>query len=136
MSFFEDINGTKIIKEKLLDSEAEKLAKAFLIQPKKENKREKALTSAQIRKFYSDFKQLEKKVNVKGFEQTLPFIKMMKSKASYASNPGNQKIPTVFKKFLLENVDEIKTKDDFHAFMLHFEAVVGFFFGLDARRIN
>ena len=71
----------------------------------------------------------EKKVKVIGFEKVKPLIKMVKSKASYAANPKNQKIPKSFKNFLVENIDEINTQKDFEAFMLHFEAVVGFSYG-------
>jgi len=137
MSYFDKINGKQVIKEDLLDGKAEEIANSFLKQPLTEKRRERPLTSAQLRRFYADFKQLEKKVNLetRDFLETKPFIKMMKSKASYAANPDNQKIPTVFKNFLVNHVDQIHSKDDFKAFMLHFEAVVGFFYGLEGRSI-
>jgi len=65
------------------------------------------------------------------FDRVKPLIKMVKSKASYAANPSNPKIPGSFKKFLIQNIDDINTKEDFEAFMLHFEAVVGFFYGIE-----
>jgi len=88
------------------------------------------LSSAQLRRFFSEFRQLEKKVNLMGFEKVKPLIKMVKSKASYAANPSNPKIPESFRNFLIKNVDEINTEEDFRAFMLHFEAVVGFYYGI------
>lgn len=94
------------------------------------------LSSAQLRRFFGDFKQLAKKVEKQDFEKIKPFIKMLKSKASYAANPGNPKIPAQFKDFLMGNVDSINTKEEFEAFMLHFEAVVGFFYGLEGVSTN
>lgn len=130
------------IRSELLDEEAKSLADSLVV-PQKErdgsNRRnrqgkvlfdaKKTLNSAQLRKFYNDFKQLEKKVAKQNFEKVKPLIKMVKSKASYASNPSNQKIPPQFKQFLINNVDSINSKEEFEAFMLYFEAVVGFYYG-------
>ena len=71
-----------------------------------------------------------------GFDKVKPLIKMVKSKASYAANPANPKIPASFKNFLINNIDEIQTEKDFEAFMLHFEAVVGFFYGIEGAGRN
>ena len=91
----------------------------------------KTLSSAQLRRFFGEFRQLEKMVKVMDFDRVKPLIKMVKSKASYAANPANPKIPESFKNFLIQNIDAINTKEDFEAFMLHFEAVVGFFYGIE-----
>jgi len=123
MSYFFDEKGN--IKRALLDEKASEWAKSF-VRP---SGREKELTSAQLRKFYNEFKALEKKVGNKGFENTLPLIKMVKSKAAYSANPKNQKIPSRFKDFLWENIDAINEERDFKAFILLFEAVVGFCYG-------
>lgn len=125
-----DSSGT--IRSALLDEEAKGLAENFIVRNPKDPSRinfRRSLSSAQLRRFFSEFRQLEKKVKVLGFEKVKPLIKMVKSKASYAANPNNQKIPESFKKFLIENINEINTQKDFVAFMLHFEAVVGFFYG-------
>ena len=60
----------------------------------------------------------------------LPLVKMVKSKVAYASNPRNAKVPPSFADWLKKNIDAIETADDFKAFMLHFEAVVDFCYGL------
>ena len=129
------------IRSALLDDEAEKVADSLVEYQKERDGSirrkngkvqtvpKKTLNSAQLRRFYNDFKQLEKKVEMKGFEEIKPLIKMVKSKASYASNPSNQKIPPQFKKFLIDNVDSINSNKEFKAFMLYFEAVVGFYYG-------
>lgn len=129
MSYYSDAE-CKIIKTELLDEEAEKLAKSFVDRPPK-------LSSAQMRRFFGEFRQLEKKVfSSISFEEVKPLIKMVKSKASYAANRPNNRIPDTFKKFLTDNVNAINTKDDFKAFMLHFEAVVGFYYGQPGVRNN
>jgi CRISPR-associated protein Csm2 len=132
MSYF-DKDGN--IRAELLDGEAEKIAKGF-IRYREDTRRggmqvdtRSSLTSAQLRRFYGDFKQLQKKVGAQGFNRVKPLIKMVKSKAAYSANPNNRKIPDTFRDFLLKNVDAINDERDFEAFMLHFEAVVGFFYG-------
>ncbi len=131
MSRFFDVNDK--IKTALLDTQAEKTAQSFVVtnphNPRRLNQR-KSLSSAQLRRFFGEFRQLEKRVRATDFDSVKPLIKMIKSKASYASNPANPKIPGSFKKFLVDNVNEIETEKDFKAFMLHFEAVVGLFYGI------
>lgn len=135
-----DKNG--IIRSELLDSEAYEQAKAFLAyyfnkrKGAKELDANKSLSSAQLRRFFNEFRQLEKKVKAEGFEKIKPLIKMAKSKAAYASNPKKPKIPTAFKDFLVNNIDEVNSEKDFQAFMLHFEAVVGFFYGFEGIKNN
>ncbi len=131
MSYFDE--SGKIIRSELLDEEAKALAESFVEKNRNNPDRldtRRSLSSAQLRRFFSEFRQLEKKVGSKGFENVKPLIKMIKSKASYAANPSNPKIPASFKKFLIDNVNEINEEKDFAAFMLHFEAVVGFFYGI------
>ena len=124
----------KNILTKLLDEDAMSKAKNFVEIDNTGRVNEKShntLSSSQLRRFYHDFKQLEKKVKAQGFARVKPLIKMMKSKASYAANPKRQgRIPASFKNFLADHVDSINEEADFEAFMLHFEAVVGFYYGL------
>jgi len=128
--YFDQSNN---IRSDLLDGKAKEKADSFVKKnhrdPTKIIQRE-SLSSAQLRRFFGEFRQLEKRVNAIGFDKVKPLIKMVKSKASYAANPSNPKIPPSFKSFLSENVDNINGKEDFEAFMLHFEAVVGFFYGI------
>lgn len=134
MSYFDE-NG--IIKENLLDTDAKKTAESFVAY-KFDNWTKtqivddrNSLSSAQLRKFFNEFRQLEKRVHADGFQKVKPIIKMVKSKASYAANPKrNGKIVPAFKDFLINNLNQIDTEKDFEAFMLHFEAVVGFYYGM------
>ncbi len=134
MSYYYEDDGKEVLKTQLLDTKAKTLAESFVVRNPKNPGRlnvRHSLSSAQLRRFFSEFRQLEKKVSSLGFQKVKPLIKMIKSKASYAANPSNPKIPKSFKAFLIENVDAINTEKDFEAFMLHFEAVVGFFYGIE-----
>jgi len=139
MSYF-DQDGT--IRAELLDKEASDQAAKFVVHyyNKRVGKQvldtKKSLSSAQLRRFFGEFRRLEKKVETEGFSKVKPLIKMAKSKASYASNPANPKIPPEFKNFLISNIDRINEEKEFRAFMLHFEAVVGFFYGIEGVKSN
>ena len=118
----------KIIKADLLDETARELAKSFNKtdyekQGYKTTKRE-ALTQTQLRKYFNEFRALERRVKNAsiGFEQTQPLIKMVNSKVAYS----REKIPKSFEDFIKNNIKEVNDPKDFKAFMLHFEAVVGF----------
>lgn len=131
MSYFDESGNIHV---KLLDEEANKIAQSFVVRDSRNPRKlvsKQTLSSAQLRRFFSEFRQLEKKVKVKDFSEVKPLIKMVKSKASYSANPSNPKIPATFKNFLINNVDQIDTRKEFEAFMLHFEAVVGFFYGIE-----
>ncbi len=133
MSTYFDANGH--MRKELLGDEADKVAESFVIlQPNRELDKKRSINSAQLRKFYGDLKNLEKKLESKqrsgndadAFLSILPLVKMVKSKVAYASNPRNQKVPPVFAFWLTKNIESIGTVEDFKAFVLHFEAVVGF----------
>lgn len=152
------------IRKELLDREAFEQARKFFqykinkktgeVEMKKgrkviDNNARKTLSLSQLRRFYNECRQLERKVESEiaallkadnnseemkkeeGFSKIKPLIKMVKAKAAYAANPSNPKIPEVFKKFLQENIDRIETYRDFKTFMLYFEAVVGFYYGFE-----
>jgi CRISPR type III-A-associated protein Csm2 len=93
------------------------------------------LTSAQIRRFYGEVLNLEAKTETQDFQYVLPLIKMLKSKAAYAASESKSgKIPPVFRNFLDQMVDHVKDKNDFKAFKLIFETVLGFFYGVKGVR--
>ena len=113
----------KLIRSDLLDKEADTCAKAFV---------EGKIKAAQLRKFYGAVKALELVWKSKGadddsFRTILPQIKLMKAKASYAK--GRKVVPDCFAAWLSSCADMISDTRDFEAFLLHFEAVVGFAYG-------
>jgi CRISPR-associated protein Csm2 len=131
MAYFHDDKGN--LHPDLLDGRARGKAEQFVPAGDRRNR----LSSAQLRRFYNEFKSLERKLvfsSDKGVEEQeaftaiFPLVKMVKSKVAYAE--GRNTVPRPFKIWIEENVDHIENVDDFKAFLLHFEAVVGFCYGL------
>lgn len=130
-SYFE--NGT--INPELVTTFAKKWADRFAPDKNKQPDSgviQKSINSAQLRRFYGDVKNLEMRWQnssdkEKTFHEILPMIKLLKAKAAYAH--GRQLVQTNFRDWIWENVDMINTEDDFRAFLLYFEAVVGFCYG-------
>lgn len=118
--YYRDLEN-EIIREEFLDRKAQELAESFSKRESHPVKRE-ALSQTQLRRFFNDLRNLEKRVNQSSFERVKPLIKMVKSKVAYS----REKIPSTFENFMNETISAIQTEKDFRAFMLHFEAVVGF----------
>lgn len=124
-----------IIREELITEEAEKIAKEF------NNNR---LSTSQLRAFFNEVKAIKNRVKDDGsnYNMVFPLILMLKSKAEYkGSSKGNSKIPAVFKDFLIANIDRLSkdkkegnSKVAFDAFVMFFEAVVGYFYGVNGGR--
>ena len=140
MGFYYDDAGN--LNAGLLDAQAQELAESFVRTSDRKNK----LNANQLRRFYNECKNLEKRLSFicqkrvnesdsgdeathAAFLQVLPLIKMLKAKVSYAANPSNQKIPRSFSDWLNKSIDAIENEKDFEAFLLSFEAVVGFCYG-------
>ena len=128
----------KVIKEELITTRAELWAESFIrpSRPKEKWQRNPRLTSAQLRKFHMEAKELEERIkNRKNpdeeFKILRPLVKMLKSKVAYAcpTTGRDRKVPEEFRKYIEEMVDNIEDWDDFKAFALCFESVVGFFYG-------
>lgn len=104
-----------------VDSKAEEAAKSFIERPE--------IKTSQLRRFYADVKSLERQLldaqdEQAAFGRILPMIKLLKAKSEYALK--RKVVPESFKTWLWNNVDSIEDVLDFKAFLLHFEAVVGF----------
>lgn len=139
--YYED-NDKEIIREELLTDRAKSWADSFIFpkNPKERWQRNPKLTSAQLRRFHTEAKELEERVkNLKkpqeDFPKLRPLIKMMKSKVAYAcpNNGRDRKVPEEFRQYIEEMVDNIEDWKDFKAFALCFESVVGFFYGQGGR---
>lgn len=112
---------------------ARKWADAFV--PKREygaRSSSRPINSAQLRRFYGDVKNLEMRWQnsmdkAQAFHEILPMIKLLKAKAAYAHK--RNLVPDSFRDWVWENVDMINGERDFKAFLLYFEAVVGFCYG-------
>ena len=72
--YYKDVEN-EIIREELLDSKAQELAESFkLSEPKRT-----PLSQTQLRRFFNDLKNLEKRLDQSSFERMKPLIKMVKS---------------------------------------------------------
>ena len=86
------------------------------------------INSAQIRRFFGEVKNLGLRLEQgRPWTQVEPLFRMLRSKAAYAS--GSRKIPDEFSAFIADNVTRVKDEQDFKAFVLYFEAVLGFAYG-------
>lgn len=142
ITFWED-KKNKILSKDLLEAQARKKAILF-IHPKSDNSklgnRNPDMTSAQLRRHHNDIKELESRVvaaQQEGqFARMLPLIKMVKSKVAYAcpKNGRDRKVPQEFRNFIDEAIDAIEDYEDFKAFVLYFDAVVGYFYGEGGRK--
>lgn len=134
MGFYYDDAGN--LNTELLDEQAKQYAEKFV------NDQEKQLNSNQLRRFYNECKNLERRFEFAcqqqsndengqqaAFLKVLPLLKMLKAKVSYATNPSNKKIPGSFARWLTTSIDAVENEQDFRAFLLSFEAVVGFCYG-------
>jgi CRISPR type III-A-associated protein Csm2 len=103
------------------------------------------INSAQLRRFFGEVKDLYRQfealtaavtddgVKKQVYEKRVePRFKMLRSKVAYAQRAGGQgKVPASFAQFLMEGVKKVSDFDQFRKFVMHFEAVVGFLYGMD-----
>jgi CRISPR-associated protein Csm2 len=117
---------------KWVDSEAQAMARKLVMKNSYGKTDKDSIKSSQLRKFYADVKSLERtweyqKRSEAAFLGILPQIKILKAKAAYAQGRGV--VPPAFTQWVNTHVDAVSTSADFKAFLLHFEAVVGFCYG-------
>ena len=121
---------------KWVDSEALAVARKLVMKNSYGKTDKDSIKSSQLRKFYADVKSLERtweyqKRSEAAFLGILPQIKILKAKAAYAQGRGV--VPPAFTQWMNSHVDAVSTAADFKAFLLHFEAVVGFCYGEDLK---
>lgn len=110
-----------------MDQKAQEAARSFF-----DSDEQPKLAASQLRKFYNDVKAMERQWRNSGgdeaaFTLVLPLLKLLKAKSHYALK--RKVIPASFRNWLCEHVDSVNSARDFRAFLLHFEAVVGFSYG-------
>ncbi|MGE4345289.1 MAG: type III-A CRISPR-associated protein Csm2 [Geoalkalibacter sp.] len=126
MTYYDDKGN---IRDKLLNEEAQQAAAAFVKVQRPEN----PIKSAQLRRFFGEYKGLQRKLDQmqgnrqENFLSIKPLVKMGKAKVAYAK--ARKVVPGSFVSWLQNHVDTIETVEDFDAFLLHFEACVGFCYG-------
>lgn len=120
--------GKKRLNPELVDEQAQDWARKFA-----------NLKLSQMRRFYDDFKAIERKIlggrdlqeQQANFERDLALIMMFKAKAVYAEK--RKVSPRAFTEFIFNHMASIKDLRDFQAFIKVFEAVVAFhrFYAID-----
>ncbi|QCQ23221.1 type III-A CRISPR-associated protein Csm2 [Desulfoglaeba alkanexedens] len=119
--YFQDAEKKKL-DPSLVDEKARDWARSFSSR----------LKSTQMRRFYDEFKAIERKIlqgnNVQehqsNFERDLALIRLFKAKAVYAEK--RNVAPRDFTQFIFDHMVSIQDVRDFQAFMKVFEAVVAF----------
>lgn len=80
--------------------------------------------TTQIRNFYDYVLELNEKANHQSFNEILPFVKMLNSKAAYSQS--RKLASKEFVEMIEKCVNQVKTKENLNVFKLFFEAVLGF----------
>lgn len=80
----------------------------------------------QLRRFYNHVKSLERKLDLSDYDSINNDLKMLIPYATNAANSSPMKIPKLFEEFIRKNLMIVKDSKSFHAFLQHFEAIVGF----------
>ena len=137
MSYFDDTG--KHIRSELLNEEAQQAAATFVVKRRDGrgiNERD-SIKNSQLRRFFNEFKGLERRLlqqtgdQEEAFKGIKPMVKMTNAKVVYAQ--ARRVVPQAFVSWLQNHVRYIETARDFKAFLLHFEAVVGFCYGLNPK---
>ena len=119
------------IREELLTIEAEEVAKSF---------KEGRLTNSQLRAFFNEIKGLSNRIDGKkeNWDKVYPMVLMIKSKVEYRSSKDSKMAS--LKHFLKRSVAYIQKEnrankgyEAFETFVIFFETVVGYSYGLGIR---
>jgi len=139
IKFFDDAEK-KIINSRILDEDAEKIARSLFLD--KGYNKKNGISSSQLRKFFNEIKSLEKKYDYdKNWAAVKPLVKMVKSKVAYANtvrkvSQYNKPFYDKFQVFINNGIFSIEDERDFKAFSKMFEAVVGFYYGLGGEGVK
>jgi CRISPR-associated protein Csm2 len=92
------------------------------------------ISSAELVKFYTEIKDLQRIVQCAGqdWKQVEPRLRLLRSKAYFANRRIGQGhgVPREFRDFIDKSVQSVASGEDFMKFARHFEAVVGFLYGM------
>jgi CRISPR-associated protein Csm2 len=136
MTYFDESGEN--IRPELLNEEARSAAEKFIVIGRNGKPQEAdSIKNSQLRRFFNEFKSLERRLDqLPGdpeveFLRVKPMVKMANAKVEYAK--ARKVVPQTSVKWLQGHVKAIDTAKDFKAFLLHFEAVVGFCYGLNPK---
>lgn len=126
MSLAEIKFGKKVDPE-LYAGIAESAARQVSTKDSQEKDRRGRNKPTQLRRFYDELVMMHDKVeqNPQGFDDLLPFIKMIKAKVSYAFGRGN--VDNTFKSMMEKVIDGVSSQDELRQAKLFMEAFMGFY---------
>ncbi|MGB9619599.1 MAG: type III-A CRISPR-associated protein Csm2 [Armatimonadota bacterium] len=88
-------------------------------------------TRSQMRRFYQEYLSLRQRIKSGGpdaYEQNVVAVKMLISKAAYATGRQTARVPDKFAEWLTKNLKAIKNAEDVETFGQYFEAFLGYFY--------
>jgi CRISPR type III-A-associated protein Csm2 len=93
------------------------------------------IAGAELAKFYTEIKELQRVLQYGGSEtwkHVEPRLRLLRSKAYYANRRIGQGhgVPREFRDFVDRSIQSVRNEEDFAKFAQHFEAVVGFLYGM------
>lgn len=94
------------------------------------------ISAPELAKFYGEIKDLQRVLQhatgADTWRQVEPRLRLLRSKAFYANRRIGQGhgVPREFRDFIDRGVQTVRNQDDFIKFARHFEAVVGFLYGM------
>lgn len=111
----------KTLTKELFDTTAETCAKTIAESSDSINK------PTQLRRFYDELVMWNERASIsdEAFQDALPFVYMMKSKAAYAK--GRKNIDATFLQFIKDLINQIKDKETLNNAKLFMEAMMGFY---------
>lgn len=116
----------------LLDKDARDAAESWKLKTERDLKE----GINQVRKYFNEVKTIQRELkelkenNEHAWNMILPRIKMLKARSVYDFHRENSKLPEKFKEFLVTCIDSIASEKDFEVFVMHFEACLGYFYGM------
>ena len=103
----------------------------------------RTFSSTQMRRYYTEIKNLDYRIKhwrtlsvaeqTVRFQAILPVIKLLRVKVESKRNAKVGKVPKSFAQLMADCIDSVNTIEEFQAFVLFFEAVVGFYIGRNDR---
>lgn len=126
-------NQQKKVDPLLYDETARKIAEELI---KIEKGSTYGVTRHQFRRIFDETKRIKKLIDIRGWEELYPLVKMIKSKTAYMvarAKSEKRKESNYYQNlynFISTGIDQVKTVEDFKIFCLLFEAVYGFYYEL------
>ena len=122
-----EIKFGKSINPELYAGVAESMAMQVSTRDSRDRDRKGRNKPTQLRRFYDELVMMHDKVeqNPDGFDDLLPFIKMIKAKVAYALGRGN--VDYEYKTMMDKVIDGVTSREDLRQAKLFMEAFMGFY---------